>query len=183
VNAKDSTLGRANARNPGLRAERLAATFLEGNGLSILARNYRCRGGEVDLICQDRGVLVFVEVRLRRNPATAVQRPVSPAQTGRIILAARHYLASHSGLREPDCRFDCLLLDALSEAAIEWLRDAFAGSVRQATNACRHSQVPECSNHRRQLFEPWCARRNLRAALVLRSRAPLSAESKRSPWI
>ncbi|EXI79072.1 MAG: hypothetical protein AW10_02714 [Candidatus Accumulibacter appositus] len=127
VNAKDSTrAASARPESPGVRAERLAATFLEAKGLSILARNYRCRGGEVDLICQERGVLVFVEVRLRRNPGYGgAAASITSSKQARIILAARHYLASHSGLREPECRFDCLLLDALSEAAIEWLRDAF----------------------------------------------------------
>jgi putative endonuclease len=48
-------------------AEELAARFLERHGLNVLLRNYRCRGGEVDLICRERRVLVFVEVRLRRN--------------------------------------------------------------------------------------------------------------------
>ncbi|MEF8730610.1 MAG: YraN family protein [Candidatus Accumulibacter meliphilus] len=130
VNDKDSTAG-ADERpaTPGLLAERLAAAFLERNGLSILARNYRCRGGEVDLICEDRQVLVFVEVRLRRNTAYGgAAASITRAKQGRIILAARHYLASHRARREPECRFDCLLLDALSEAAIEWLRDAFAAA-------------------------------------------------------
>ncbi len=127
VNAKDSTLGPGERQqSPGLRAERLAATFLEGKGLTILARNYRCRGGEVDLICQERRVLVFVEVRLRRNPGYGgAAASITRSKQARIILAARHYLASHAGQREPECRFDCLLLNALSEAAIEWVRDAF----------------------------------------------------------
>jgi putative endonuclease len=131
VNDKDSTAG-ADERppTPGLLAERLAAAFLERNGLSILARNYRCRGGEVDLICEDRQVLVFVEVRLRRNAGYGgAAASITRAKQSRIILAARHYLASHTATRrEPDCRFDCLLLDALSEGAIEWLRDAFAAA-------------------------------------------------------
>ena len=131
MNDKDSTAG-ADERppTPGLLAERLAAAFLERNGLSILARNYRCRGGEVDLICEDRQVLVFVEVRLRRNTSYGgAAASITRAKQSRIILAARHYLASHTATRrEPDCRFDCLLLDALSEGAIEWLRDAFAAA-------------------------------------------------------
>ena len=49
----------------GAAAEALAATHLERHGLTILARNVRCRGGEVDLIAEDKGSIVFVEVRLR----------------------------------------------------------------------------------------------------------------------
>ena len=48
-------------------AENLAARFLEKRGLAVKTRNYRCRGGEIDLVCRDGNALVFVEVRLRRN--------------------------------------------------------------------------------------------------------------------
>ena len=53
----------------GRQAEDLAAHFLEKQRLKIVTRNYRCRGGEIDLVCRDGKVLVFVEVRLRRNAA------------------------------------------------------------------------------------------------------------------
>lgn len=107
-------------------AEELAARFLERHGLNVLLRNYRCRGGEVDLICRDRRVLVFVEVRLRRNASFGgAAASIDLAKQRRIVLAAEHYLSTHSG-REPDCRFDCILLDGLSTAAIEWIPDAFA---------------------------------------------------------
>lgn len=106
-------------------AEDLAARFLERQGLRVLARNYRCRGGEVDLICRERRVLVFVEVRLRRNASYGgAAASITGRKQGRVVLAAQHYLAMHA-LGEADCRFDCILLDGLSEAAIEWLRDAF----------------------------------------------------------
>ncbi|WP_374680723.1 YraN family protein [Accumulibacter sp.] len=125
---KDSTAGPGETPpTAGVLAERLAASFLERNGVTILRRNYRCRGGEVDLICQERRVLVFVEVRLRRNANYGgAAASITGAKQRRIILAARHYLASQAGQRDPECRFDCLLLDDLSDTAIEWLRDAFA---------------------------------------------------------
>ncbi|HEV2220209.1 MAG TPA: YraN family protein, partial [Casimicrobiaceae bacterium] len=47
----------------GARAEALAARYLAAQGLAIVARNFRTRFGEIDLIARDRGVLVFVEVR------------------------------------------------------------------------------------------------------------------------
>ncbi|TMG83752.1 MAG: YraN family protein, partial [Betaproteobacteria bacterium] len=55
--------------NRGAAAEALAARFLMARGLSIVGRNYRCRGGEIDLIVRDGKTLVFVEVRLRRSQA------------------------------------------------------------------------------------------------------------------
>ena len=79
------------------------------------------RGGEIDLIARDGEVLVFVEVRLRRNRAfgTAAES-ITAAKRRRLRLAARHYLARLG--REPPCRFDAVLLDALETENIEWLR-------------------------------------------------------------
>ena len=55
--------------NRGAAAEALAAEFLQARGLTIVARNYRCRGGEIDLIASDGETLIFVEVRLRSDAA------------------------------------------------------------------------------------------------------------------
>lgn len=109
----------------GRQAEDLAARFLEKQKLKIVTRNYRCRGGEIDLVCRDGKVLVFVEVRLRRNAAYGgAAASVTPTKQRRIILAAQHFLMTHS-LANSDCRFDCVLLNGVSENNIEWLRDAF----------------------------------------------------------
>ena len=107
--------------NRGAAAEALAASYLATRGLTIVQRNYRCRGGEIDLIARDGEVLVFVEVRLRRNRAfgTAAES-ITAAKRRRLRLAARHYLAQLG--REPPCRFDAVLLDALETENIEWLR-------------------------------------------------------------
>ncbi|MDR2788524.1 MAG: YraN family protein [Candidatus Accumulibacter sp.] len=106
----------------GRLAEEAAARFLERRKLVVIARNHRCGGGEIDLICRDGGTLVFVEVRLRRNADFGgAAASITPAKQRRIVLAARHYLAT-MGKRGLDCRFDCVLLDGEN---IEWIRDAF----------------------------------------------------------
>ena len=113
-------------KQAGDAAEALAAAFLAQHGLRVLERNWRVRGGEIDLICSDGGTLVFVEVRLRRESGCGyggAAASITPAKQRRIILAARHYLA---GKRECVCRFDAVLLDALDAQRIEWIRDAFA---------------------------------------------------------
>jgi putative endonuclease len=129
VSVKDSTTGQAGGpTSNGAIAEDLAARFLERSGLTVLTRNYRCRGGEVDLICRERRVLVFVEVRLRRNAGYGgAAASITRTKQRRIILAAEHYLATHRE-RNCECRFDCVLLDGLSAAAIVWLRDAFSAA-------------------------------------------------------
>ena len=110
----------------GQRAEDLAARFLEKQCLCVVARNFRCRGGEIDLVCRDGNALVFVEVRLRRNAAYGgAGASITPIKQRRIILAAQHYLLAHAKA-DCDCRFDCVLLDAADEQRIEWIRDAFS---------------------------------------------------------
>jgi putative endonuclease len=108
--------------NAGAAAETLAAEFLQARGLKIVKRNYRCRGGEIDLIARHGDTLVFVEVRLRTSNAFGGARAsITAAKRRRLKFAAGLFL---SGLaREPACRFDAVLLDGLDAARIEWLVD------------------------------------------------------------
>lgn len=108
----------------GATAEAIAAAYLARHGLLLLERNWRIRGGELDLICRDGGTLVFVEVRLRtRNDYGGAAESITPAKRRRLILAARHYLAGKS---EIPCRFDAVLMDGLDEDHLEWIKNAFA---------------------------------------------------------
>ena len=107
----------------GVQAEDLACTHLERAGLKLLARNYRCPQGEIDLVMDDRDTLVFVEVRYRRSnafgtPAETVDR----RKQARLQAAAEHYLLAHHADRA--CRFDVVAVSG-HDARIEWLRDAF----------------------------------------------------------
>lgn len=111
------------AKTNGQAAEDLAANWLRKQGLTLVERNYRVRGGEIDLICKDRKTLVFVEVRLRSNAHFGgAAASIGRAKQQRIILAAQHYL---SGKPECDCRFDCILLNDLDERQLEWIKGAF----------------------------------------------------------
>ncbi|MDD3352281.1 YraN family protein [Zoogloea sp.] len=114
----------------GAAAEALAAEYLVRHGLTLLARNVRCRGGEVDLIAGDRGSLVFVEVRLRSNrDFGGAAASITVAKQRRIILAAQYWLLG-PGRRfaQAPCRFDAVLLDRLEQDRIEWIRGAFDAS-------------------------------------------------------
>ena len=107
----------------GAQAEECARAYLEARGLLLVARNYRCRQGEVDLVMRDGEFIAFIEVRLRRAGAlVSAAESVDPRKQRRIIAAARHYL---SGKTEAPCRFDCVLLDRLDPPAIEWVKSAF----------------------------------------------------------
>jgi len=101
----------------------LCAALLRRAGLRIVERNWRCRHGEVDLIAEERGTLVFAEVRLRRDARFGgPSQSITAAKRARLLAAARAYLARWPAA---PCRFDVLLLDRLDGARIEWIRDAF----------------------------------------------------------
>lgn len=104
-------------------AEDLAAAYLERRGLKILARNYRCRFGEIDLVAASGAALVFVEVRARASEAFGgAAASITSAKRRRLVAAARHYLARHP--RDRACRFDVVLVRGPARE-IEWVENAF----------------------------------------------------------
>lgn len=111
----------------GVCAEQLAAEFLSKIGGRVLARNVRCRGGEVDLIVLLGNTVVFVEVRKRRrSDYGGAEGSITAAKQQRIVMASRHWLAG-AGREYADrvCRFDAVLLSRLSLDSIKWVQDAF----------------------------------------------------------
>ena len=115
------------AQAQGQLAEDLAARHLTANGLRLIARNVRCRGGEVDLVCLDRSHVVFVEVRLRRNGRFGgAAESITAAKQRRVLIAAQWWLGGAGRrFRDAPCRFDAVLLDALDPARVTWLPGAF----------------------------------------------------------
>ena len=114
----------------GERAERFASEHLARNGLITIARNVRCRGGEIDLICRDRDTVVFVEVRLRTNPNFGgAAASIGARKRGRILLAARWWLngAGRAHSQRP-CRFDVIAVDGVEPHEINWIKSAFDAS-------------------------------------------------------
>ena len=107
----------------GARAEELCAELLRKAGLRVLARNWRCRHGEIDLIAEEGRTLVFAEVRYRSDARFGgAAESVTAAKRARLLAAARLYLARRP---DADCRFDVLLLDALEAGRVQWIRNAF----------------------------------------------------------
>lgn len=106
----------------GKDAEDLARQFLNHQGLTFIMSNYRCRGGEIDLVMQDKEILVFVEVRYRRGSGFGdALESVNHAKQRRLIHAAEHYLQRHH-LSSP-CRFDVVGLSNDKDPI--WVTDAF----------------------------------------------------------
>ncbi len=95
----------------GRRGEALAAERLVAAGYRLLARNYRCPAGEVDIVAQDGDCLVFVEVRARRGDLWGTpEESVTPAKQGRLVRVAQHYLAGHEAC-DQDWRIDVVAVD------------------------------------------------------------------------
>jgi putative endonuclease len=95
---------------------------LQRQGLRLVERNYRCKGGEIDLIMHTpAGELVFVEVRQRASRAFGgAAASVTGTKQRRLVLAAQHYLARLA--RVPACRFDVVAIDG---GRLEWIENAF----------------------------------------------------------
>jgi putative endonuclease len=106
----------------GARAESLCAQLMRAAGLRVLERNWRCRLGEIDLVAEERGMLVFAEVRMRSRPGFGgAGESVTAAKRQRLLAAARLYLARRPGAL---CRFDVFLVDGTAPN-VQWIRDAF----------------------------------------------------------
>ena len=95
----------------GAAGERLAAQTLEARGYRLLATNWRCPYGELDVIAEDGAELVFVEVKTRRGTASgAPEEAITPAKRRRLLAAAQTYLAEQ-GAEDHPYRFDVVAVD------------------------------------------------------------------------
>ncbi len=115
--------------NKGEAFEDRAASWLCQRGLSILARNFRCRCGEIDLIARDGKHLVFVEVRARSNPRyVSAAASVDARKQRRLLRAAQVFLQRHPELARLPCRFDVIAFEPRQsdpDSQPNWVRAAF----------------------------------------------------------
>jgi putative endonuclease len=93
----------------GLMAEQLALLWLMLKGYRLVARRYKTRVGEIDLILRRGGVLACVEVKARRAVDDAAYAIHHKNQT-RVVAAAQHFLAHHPNYRDLQVRFDVVLI-------------------------------------------------------------------------
>ena len=113
----------------GLRAENVAAAYLQQQGAQILLRNYRCRCGELDIIARlGASELAIVEVRTRSSNAFGgAAQSVDAHKRQRLIRAAARLLQQRQDLARLRVRFDVIVVsDPCSDAPrIEWIKHAF----------------------------------------------------------
>ena len=111
----------------GARGEDAAVAFLKRVGMSIEARNWTCKQGEVDIVCRDGETLVFVEVKTRKGTDQGTpEEAITPTKQKKYLRLARAYLAGLGG-EEPPVRFDVISILVFDEerALLRHHRSAF----------------------------------------------------------
>lgn len=122
----------------GQQTEAIAAEYLQKQGLKILHTNYRCKVGELDLVCQDGArYLVFVEVRYRKSTLFGgALESITFQKQQRLARTAAYFLKCHPWSTPFFCRFDVIALSPKKHARmadicsdsldILWLKNAFS---------------------------------------------------------
>ena len=111
----------------GQQGEALACQYLSRQGYRVIARNYRTKLGEIDIIAEEQGTLVFVEVKTRRGHQCGHPfEAVTPTKCRQISKVALEYLAE-TGREGQPARFDVVAISFSGEAApvIELAKNAF----------------------------------------------------------
>lgn len=117
-------------RQRGEEIERRVRDWLARRGLTPVDANWHCRLGEVDLIMQHDGTLVFIEVRYRRrNDFGSALASIDRRKQKRVTAAAHDWLARHTRWQCAPCRFDVVALQRESDGHIRpvWIQNAFYG--------------------------------------------------------
>ncbi len=106
-------------RAQGDAAEERACRHLEGEGVTIVERNFRTKGGEIDIVARKGDLLVFVEVRSREDADFGTpEESVTPAKRRRIVAAARQYLSNVPPSSWREARFDVIAIEGVGNAAV-----------------------------------------------------------------
>jgi putative endonuclease len=108
--------------------EAAAADFLARRGVQILERNVRYVNGEIDLVAEAGGIVLFVEVKRRRDAERGTSaEAVTPRKRARVVRAARRWLLENPARAVRDVRFDVVAIQD-EPAGIDWIQGAFDAS-------------------------------------------------------
>lgn len=121
-------IDRTSTQSSGNAAEALARQHLEQHGLSLIAQNWRCRRGELDLVMLDTDTVVFVEVRYRHHRAWGgAAESVDARKREKLTQAASTFLQQESRWNKHPCRFDVVAINAdkTTQLQLDWIKNAF----------------------------------------------------------
>lgn len=115
-------------KEAGTAGETAALNHLRERGLELVARNYRCKAGEIDLIMLDGPTLALIEVRYRAgNAFGGAAASVTWRKQRRIVAAARYLMLTRADLRRYPARFDVVAVSPGPRGlCLEWIKAAFA---------------------------------------------------------
>ena len=119
---------RGTRQNAGREAEAFALLHLQGQGLQLIAQNWLCKRGELDLVMLDGDAVVFVEVRYRRHSSWGgALESVDFRKQEKLINAAQLFLQQEAQWAGHPCRFDVIAIqgDPGDAAPLDWLKNAF----------------------------------------------------------
>lgn len=132
--AKKSMPYKQNTLELGKSAENQALHFLESQGLILIENNFRCKCGEIDIVMRDVDMIVFIEVRYRRDIRYGSgAETVGRKKQRKIIASASYYLQRNKKFAKQPCRFDVISMSAAMSSKnavngsdnIEWIANAF----------------------------------------------------------
>ncbi|MEP9318032.1 YraN family protein [Pseudomonas sp. LABIM340] len=122
-------IGNSPTQKAGRQAEAAALAHLEQHGLRLLAQNWTCRRGELDLVMLDGDTVVFVEVRSRRHSAWGgALESVDWRKRQRLAISAELFLQQNARWSSHPCRFDVVAIDARAPGSaghLNWIPNAF----------------------------------------------------------
>ena len=115
-----------NTRIIGNEGENRAAAFLEAKGFSIIERNWRTKGGEIDIIAVKNDILAFVEVKtLPNGTLDMIQRELNYQKRQRIIKTSKRFLLKHREYNNSYVRFDVIVIDMPGFEEVYHIENAF----------------------------------------------------------
>ena len=116
-----------NTRIIGNEGENRAAAFLEAKGFSIIERNWRTKGGEIDIIAVKNDILAFVEVKtLPNGTSDMIQRELNYQKRQRIIKTSKRFLLKHREYNNSYVRFDVIVIDMPGLEPVYHIENAFS---------------------------------------------------------
>ena len=125
-----SLVSRLKSQKLGASGEARVATMLEKQKFTVVAKNYRQRFGEIDIIAKRDDLTVFVEVKTRKRQYFSLSQVIVPSKQTKILATAKHYMANND-VSGSICRFDVALV---TEDQINYIPNAFNESCEEYQN-------------------------------------------------